>query len=57
MPLKACPSRICSNCDTGHADLNLDLVKCPLTDKPECPGESKKTCFGYKKCPAIKEGG
>jgi hypothetical protein len=48
-----CDTCCCNNCDTGHMDLNIELVKCLITKKPECPGEhSLVVCVGRRVCPA-----
>ncbi len=34
-----CLSCSCNNCDVGHADLQCEIVLCPVNRKPLCPGE------------------
>lgn len=53
---KNCPDSCpCKNCDVGHCDLELRIVKCPLTGKPVCPGADDDKCKGYEKMPCVME--
>jgi hypothetical protein len=54
MPDKQCSTCQCDRCGTGHCDLNLEIVNCLVTKRPECPGKHRTDgCGGFWGCPAL----